>query len=254
MQSVVRHVQITIILASRDGPAYITIAYHWKHIAGLELADHDPMSSDPIDIIIGADSACSFSKRFRTSAYYESTTLGWILSGPIASFPTTESISVLALSSRSRSSLFLRNWGNASESSELWGAPVRRALPSHIPVYRKDTISSDYRLKPPISISESRSIAISSFRRLEQRLIRVPINAFENREFFAEYEILNHMIKSPSKLSTEIVKANLLFPYHAVLRDSSAITFLRVVFNASCRTSNGTSLSDSLTTLNFRGI
>ena len=127
----------------------------------------------------------------------------------------------------------------------------------HILVHRTDAISFDYRPFKnglSISISESRSIAISSFRRLEQRLIRVPINAFENREFFAEYEILNHMIKSPSKLSTEIVKANLLFPYHAVLRDSSAITFLRVVFNASCRTSNGTSLSDSLTTLNFRGI
>ena len=112
MQSVVRHVQITITLASRDGPAYITTAYHWKHVTGLELADHDPMSSDPIDIIIGADLVCSFStisKRFRTSAYYESTTLGWILSEPIASFPTTESISVLALSSRSRSSLLLRN-------------------------------------------------------------------------------------------------------------------------------------------------
>jgi len=128
-----------------------------------------------------------------------------------------------------------------------------RAIHSRTPE-RRYIVRLPFKNYPPISISESRSIAISSFRRLEQRLIRVPINAFENREFFAEYEILNHMIKSPSKLSTEIVKANLLFPYHAVLRDSSAITFLRVVFNASCRTSNGTSLSDSLTTLNFRGI
>jgi len=73
IQSVVRHAtQITIIPASRDGSAYTTIvfilrsltkylsnqvntAYNWKHVAGLELADRNPMSSDPNDIIIDAD-------------------------------------------------------------------------------------------------------------------------------------------------------------------------------------------------------
>lgn len=35
-------------------------------------------------------------------------------------------------------------------------------------------------------------------------------------------------------------------PHHAVFRDSSATTRLRVVFNASCRTSNGASLNNHL--------
>ena len=81
MQSVVRHAaQITITLSHRDGPAYTTTvfilwsltkyllifkiylyldrvdtAYSWKHVAGLDFADRDPMSSDPINIIIGAN-------------------------------------------------------------------------------------------------------------------------------------------------------------------------------------------------------
>jgi len=38
---------------------------------------------------------------------------------------------------------------------------------------------------PPVSIDESHSIAISSFRRLEQRLIRDPINISEYRKFLA---------------------------------------------------------------------
>jgi len=36
-------------------PDQVNTAYKWKHVAGLELADRDLMSSDPIDIIIGAD-------------------------------------------------------------------------------------------------------------------------------------------------------------------------------------------------------
>ena len=48
----------------------------------------------------------------------------------------------------------------------------------------------------PISIGESRSIAVSSFHCLEQRLIRDrPIIASEYREFLAEYETLGHMTK-----------------------------------------------------------
>jgi len=70
MQSVVRHaIQITITPASRDGQydrVYTSIineiftnrvntAYNWKHVAGLELADRNPISSNPINIIMGAN-------------------------------------------------------------------------------------------------------------------------------------------------------------------------------------------------------
>ncbi|XP_018338459.1 PREDICTED: uncharacterized protein LOC108746285 [Trachymyrmex septentrionalis] len=57
---------------------------------------------------------------------------------------------------------------------------------------------------PSISIGESRSTAVSSFRRLEQRLIRDPINASEYREFLADYETSGHIIKSPqTKISRQ---------------------------------------------------
>jgi len=94
-------------------------------------------------------------------------------------------------------------------------------------------------------IGKLRSTIVSNFRRLEQRLIRDSINASEYREFLAEYETLDHMTKNPS---TEIVKPEQTYyiPHHAVLRDNSATTCLCVVFNASCRTSNGTSLNDHM--------
>jgi len=72
MQFVVRHaIQITITPAFRDGSAYTTTAfilrltkyllnqvntaYNWKRVAGFEFADNNPMNSETIDIIIGAD-------------------------------------------------------------------------------------------------------------------------------------------------------------------------------------------------------
>ncbi|KYM98772.1 hypothetical protein ALC62_10500 [Cyphomyrmex costatus] len=103
MRSVVRHAaHITITPVCRDGPAYTTTAlilrsltkylpnrvdtaYNWKHVAGLELADRDPMSSDPIDIIIGADLfgmlvLGGVRKGSEHEPIAQNTTLGWILS------------------------------------------------------------------------------------------------------------------------------------------------------------------------------
>ena len=72
-----------------------------------------------------------------------------------------------------------------------------------------------------ISISESRSIAVSSFRRLEQCLTRDPINASEYREFLAENT--RSYDQSPS---IEIVKPEQTYiPHHAVLRDSNALAY-----------------------------
>ncbi|KYM85827.1 hypothetical protein ALC53_04412 [Atta colombica] len=79
----------------------VNTAYNWKHVAGLELADSNPMSSKPIDIIIGANLfGMLILNGVRKSSEHEptaqNTTLGWILSGLIASFPIIESIFALA--------------------------------------------------------------------------------------------------------------------------------------------------------------
>ncbi|KYN27671.1 hypothetical protein ALC57_02931, partial [Trachymyrmex cornetzi] len=49
-------------------------------------------------------------------------------------------------------------------------------------------------------------------------------------------------IESPSDTALTPV----YIPHHSVLRETSSTTKLRVVFNASCKTTNGTSLNDHL--------
>jgi len=97
------------------------------------------------------------------------------------------------------------------------------------------------------SLGKSHSAAILSFYYMEQCLIRDPIKASEYHDFLAEYENFGHMINS---LLTKIVKPAITNQHyyisHTVLRDRSAITRLEVVFNASCRTSNGMFLNNHI--------
>ncbi|XP_018402192.1 PREDICTED: uncharacterized protein LOC108779302, partial [Cyphomyrmex costatus] len=67
--------------------------------------------------------------------------------------------------------------------------------------------------------------------------------ASEYREFLLEYENHGHMKKLVEPVSAS---QSVYIPHHAVIREHSSTTRLRVVFNASQSTSNGSSLNDHL--------
>ncbi|XP_071577161.1 uncharacterized protein [Temnothorax nylanderi] len=101
-----------------------------------------------------------------------------------------------------------------------------------------------FKTGPPIPLGESRAIALSRFHQLERRLQRDPSQASAYREFLAEYELLGHMIKvSPNEAAPP---QSYYIPHHAVSREDSATTRLRVVFNVSSPTTNGTSLNSHM--------
>ena len=68
-------------------PTSVLANVNWKHVDGLALADSDPTSSDPIDLIIGADLYSELildgvRKGFSGQPIAQNTMFGWILSGP----------------------------------------------------------------------------------------------------------------------------------------------------------------------------
>lgn len=76
-----------------------------------------------------------------------------------------------------------------------------------------------------------------------RRLQAHPEQASEYSEFLQEYEKLGHMREvAASCITTEHV----FIPHHPVIRETSSTTHLRVVFNASSVTTNGSSLIDHL--------
>ena len=59
-----------------------------------------------------------------------------------------------------------------------------------------------------------------------------------------EYETLRHMMKIRQGITTE----GYYLPHHSVRKENSLTTKLRVVFDASAKTSTGLSLNDALMT------
>ncbi|XP_029677734.1 uncharacterized protein LOC115244312 [Formica exsecta] len=77
-----------------------------------------------------------------------------------------------------------------------------------------------------------------------RRLLDKSELATEYREFMSDYQRLGHM--RPAPIAQTHINQQVYLPHHGVIRESSSTTRLRVVFNASSVTSNGTSLNDHL--------
>ncbi|XP_011858104.1 PREDICTED: uncharacterized protein LOC105555686 [Vollenhovia emeryi] len=99
------------------------------------------------------------------------------------------------------------------------------------------------------AIGDSRDIALKRFKLLERRFAKQPQMHAEYKKLIHEYKELGHMREVPNHLDSKISNANIptyYLPHHAVYKETSTTTKLRVVFDGSCKTSTGTSLNDVL--------
>jgi len=92
-------------------------------------------------------------------------------------------------------------------------------------------------------LGDSKPTATRRFHGLEKRLLTTPRLKIEYSKFMKEYKDLEHMTKV--KLCSNI-KESYYLPHHTVWRENSVTTKLRVVFDASCKTTSGVSLNDVL--------
>lgn len=90
----------------------------------------------------------------------------------------------------------------------------------------------------------SRNMALSQFLRSETRLCKDLVSKTQYSNVISEYLTLNHMKRITPEVTPN--SNSYYLPHHAVLKPDSTTTKLRVVFNASSPTSNGTSLNDVL--------
>lgn len=96
-----------------------------------------------------------------------------------------------------------------------------------------------------VELGESYSIALKCLLSLERRLEKNIELKTQYTDFLKEYEKMGHMsrINPDLDLPGEIC---VYLSHHAVIRESSSTTKLRVVFNASLKTNSGYSLNDVL--------
>ncbi|GFV96322.1 integrase catalytic domain-containing protein [Trichonephila clavipes] len=93
-------------------------------------------------------------------------------------------------------------------------------------------------------LGDSKPAAISRLLAMERKFKNNPDFEKQYKEFMNEYESLGHMSLVNSRFHTS--KDQNFLPHHAVIKPSSLTTKLRVVFDASCKTTNGTSLNSLL--------
>ncbi|XP_076302005.1 uncharacterized protein LOC143220175 [Lasioglossum baleicum] len=226
------------------------------YLAGLKLADGDPMSSDPIDLLIGADLygqllTGELRRRANNEPIAQSTTLGWILSGPTtpSSLPPRVEVNHCAVFERLDESI--RKFWEIETISEKAALSIDdEKCEIHFRKTHSRSATGRYIVRLPFKtdqplLGNSRSAAIRHLVQLENRFRRDKTLAIEYKAFMREYESLGHMRRVESRSPTERAFGYYI-PHHAVRRDHSETTRMRVVFNASRKTTNGKSLNDLL--------
>lgn len=99
---------------------------------------------------------------------------------------------------------------------------------------------------PPLDIVNSRPRAKGCLTSVLRRLQSCPQRLAEYTAFLDKYESLGHMRKLTR--TSDKSEDRVYIPHHAVFREGSSTSPIRVVFNASSPTSNGSSLNDHLPT------
>lgn len=231
----------------------------------IQLADPTLGESAEVDLLLGTEVFFSSlgSEKIDLGPkrpILQNTKFGWVLAGPLGFYDkhvnhnnkkTSCFLTVNPLPESSLHDVVQRFW-------QIENIPVehtkfsKEELDCELHFRRNVEVDSSgrYIVKLPLKenvskLGQSYEIAKKCLGSLERRLHKNPNLKSKYSDFLSEYEQLGHM----SKIDPYHDKPDELcvyFSHHAVLRESSSTTKLRVVFNASLKTSTGLSLNDVL--------
>lgn len=215
----------------------------------------DPSFDCPgrIDFLLGAD---LYNKIFeegfqvRHTAGLPSafeTTLGWIFIGTSSQSPLSVSRMCLTVSSEPSLNRLLHRFWEIEEPVVL-PEPFTEEQKCEDHFCRSTTrdtkgrysVTFPFKTNPDV-LGDSRAMALSRFFNLERKLQTESELYDEYRTFMQEYLLLGHM--KPVTTSGKYI-----IPHHAVVKKINNKIKIRVVFDASARTSSGKSLNDLLFT------
>ena len=225
----------------------------------LNLADPYLFSSQQIDLILSADKYGScllpgLQRGMLGTLTAQATVFGWILSDSVMSDTAKTNIPLTVHQSITAQVLH----EDLTKFGELEKLPNRNPFSSdkkfceeHFWTTHRRTSDGRYMARLPFNSGPRIKIGFSLFRakivlnKVLQRLSGSSTLFKEYSEISSEYErlgLMERVLEEELDDSAQVVYV----PHHPVLRESSATTKLRVVFNASSFTSNNTSLNTHL--------
>ncbi|XP_059061322.1 uncharacterized protein LOC131854209 [Achroia grisella] len=229
---------------------------HWTHFSGIELADPTYHTPGNVDLLLGVHVYTDILmsgvlKRKQGEPIAQQTYLGWIISGgeAVERLPNKGQIISMHLSV-TLDNMLQRFWeceSLESENKNTLTSQEARAEEIYEKTVMRDeqgryVVSLPFVRDNPILPENSREIAMRRLRGLERRLAGNENLKREYDNVLKEYITLNHM----ELVKDEREKDTVYLPHHAVFRDDKTTSKVRVVFDASCRGTNGVSLNDGL--------
>lgn len=236
----------------------------WQHLQNIPLADPQYHVPKSVDLLLGADilGLCLRDGQLASdngSPFALNTAFGYILFGQIEIQSSSHIRSLTGCTSldecdtqeRSLDTLLRSFWEIEELSSNRFHTPSEQQCEEHFQQTHLRTEDGRFVVALPFSASaqplgDSRLSASIRLHQLERRFRSSPELKSLYVEFMRDYEDQRHMeLIDPSERN----RPNTYYlPHHGVMKSSSTTTKLRVVFDASNRTTTGISLNDNLLT------
>ncbi|XP_055387374.1 uncharacterized protein LOC129615957 [Condylostylus longicornis] len=230
----------------------------WSHIDGLILADPSYFAMGKIDVLIGADIFGQIileglRKGPPGAPIAQKTIFGWIITGNVdQQSVNTTSTETFHIQSDLDDSI-RRFWELEEVPEQTIYTEEELLCEKHFSETFRRLEDGRYQVElpfipdeRPISLGSSRHIAIARLFGMEKQFSKNEVLKDNYNKCIAEYLQMNHMEQVNSmelKNQRQQIISNYL-PHHGVIKESSSTTKLRVVFDASRPTSNGSSLND----------
>ena len=224
----------------------------WPHLEGLNLAGPEFHIRANVDLLLGVDLCRQLflNKNIQgppgtPSAHF--TPLGWVLMGSTCNKTVSHELNVTINHVQSHSQVIdslCKFW----ELEECCSTPILSPEDAECEMHFQKTHSRDATgryvvrlpLKSQTKLGYSRSIALRLLFASEARMLKNPALSLKYIDFMQEYLGLGHMKESDVN---DVNSSCYYIPHHAVSKSHDSEGKIRVVFNASQKTSNGNSLN-----------
>ena len=252
-------VSLTAIVMSRitgNQPNFPLDPKPWTHLNALRLADPNFYRPDSVDILLGGE---LFYEVLREGSLdgpdgapkAKCTALGWIVSGAVKTSSNVAPAPQSFHACCQLEELVQRFWALEQVPDKRLLSQEEQKCEEHYRVTFSRTHDGRYVVRLPfkengIPLGDSRTVALRRLYQLEKRLAACPENLTRYNTVLQEYLDLDHMEKVPATELKKEPSAVFYHPHHAVIKESSSTTKVRVVFDASAKTPSGSSLNSNL--------
>ena len=249
---------IVVPRVTRDLPVSpISLNSNWSHLSDIELADPAFGLPGRVDLLLGIDIFSSLLLQGRRFGQADSpvafeTIFGWVLAGRTE--PAQEPLCSIVshhIAVTSGDDLLRKFWEiEKSEMSNTVLSSEEKVVLRHYKSNHYRTESGAFVVPLPKRedskpLGESRSKAVRRYLSMERSLHSTG-SKIEFDSVMSEYLDLGHAEVIPLTDLSKKPEHVFYLPMHAVRKDSSTTTKVRIVFDASAKSSTGVSLNDKL--------